>query len=143
MGNIKAPVDIIIGTARLLRHQNVSLKRMMNLMKSFGQDLMDPPNVKGWPGGVSWITTNTLALQTKYLYQVSRRLSRGMSGMTRQPSENDIIKNMTSSENLSSFDPKKLRQIFLARPPKNKANPNETNTSNAMKFVTDPVFHLK
>ena len=44
---------------------------MMNLMKSFGQDLMDPSNVKGWPGGVSWITTNTLALQTKYLYQVS------------------------------------------------------------------------
>jgi hypothetical protein len=25
-----------------------------------GQDLFTPPNVKGWDGGVTWITTNTL-----------------------------------------------------------------------------------
>ncbi|MGH7951316.1 MAG: DUF1800 family protein, partial [Limisphaerales bacterium] len=25
-----------------------------------GQDLFAPPNVKGWDGGISWITTNTL-----------------------------------------------------------------------------------
>jgi len=25
-----------------------------------GQDLFAPPNVKGWDGGVTWITTNTL-----------------------------------------------------------------------------------
>ena len=48
---------------------------------------MDPPNVKGWPGGMSWITTHTLALRTKYLYQVPRELCRGMSGMTGQPSQ--------------------------------------------------------
>ena len=137
---IKAPVDIVIGTARLLGHQNVSIKRMMNLIKNFGQDLMDPPNVKGWPGGERWITTHTMALRTKYLYQVSRDLRRGMTKRASKNRPNNII---TLDENLSSFDPQKLRHIFLAIPPKNNVNPNETNTSRAMKFVTDPVFHLK
>jgi hypothetical protein len=30
------------------------------LIRSLGQDLLAPPNVKGWDGGVAWITTNTL-----------------------------------------------------------------------------------
>ena len=30
------------------------------MIKTLGQDLLLPPNVKGWDGGLSWITTNTL-----------------------------------------------------------------------------------
>jgi hypothetical protein len=30
------------------------------MIKTLGQDLLAPPNVKGWDGGLSWITTNTL-----------------------------------------------------------------------------------
>ncbi len=30
------------------------------ILRSLGQDLFAPPNVKGWDGGMSWITTNTL-----------------------------------------------------------------------------------
>jgi hypothetical protein len=30
------------------------------LTRNLGQDLFAPPNVKGWDGGLSWITTNTL-----------------------------------------------------------------------------------
>jgi len=30
------------------------------LLRQLGQDLFAPPNVKGWDGGVTWITTNTL-----------------------------------------------------------------------------------
>jgi hypothetical protein len=31
-----------------------------NLLRSLGQDIFAPPNVKGWDGGLAWITTNTL-----------------------------------------------------------------------------------
>jgi len=31
-----------------------------SLLRSLGQDLFAPPNVKGWDGGLAWITTNTL-----------------------------------------------------------------------------------
>ena len=30
------------------------------MLRSLGQDLFAPPNVKGWDGGITWITTNTL-----------------------------------------------------------------------------------
>ena len=30
------------------------------MISNLGQDLLAPPNVKGWDGGLSWITTNTL-----------------------------------------------------------------------------------
>ena len=30
------------------------------MLRSLGQDLFAPPNVKGWDGGIAWITTNTL-----------------------------------------------------------------------------------
>jgi hypothetical protein len=32
----------------------------LGITRSLGQDLFAPPNVKGWDGGMSWITTNTL-----------------------------------------------------------------------------------
>jgi len=32
----------------------------MGLTRNLGQDLFAPPNVKGWDGGLSWITTNNL-----------------------------------------------------------------------------------
>ena len=31
-----------------------------NCLRQLGQDLLAPPNVKGWDGGVAWITTNNL-----------------------------------------------------------------------------------
>ena len=30
------------------------------LTRNLGQDLFAPPNVKGWDGGIAWITTNNL-----------------------------------------------------------------------------------
>ena len=30
------------------------------MTRSLGQDLFAPPNVKGWDGGITWITTNSL-----------------------------------------------------------------------------------
>ena len=30
------------------------------MLPQLGQDLLAPPNVKGWDGGVTWITTNSL-----------------------------------------------------------------------------------
>src|SRR5438270_5935676 len=36
------------------------------LTQNLGQDLFAPPNVKGWDGGLSWITTNNLLARYNY-----------------------------------------------------------------------------
>jgi len=39
----------------------------VRMMQGLGQSPFDPPNVKGWPGGEAWITTNTLLLRQQFL----------------------------------------------------------------------------
>jgi uncharacterized protein (DUF1800 family) len=69
---IKSPVELLIGTIRLF---HLPLPEQMALARAgrrLGQDLFDPSNVKGWPGGTRWITTATLPARWHILQQIIR-----------------------------------------------------------------------
>jgi uncharacterized protein (DUF1800 family) len=57
---VKSPVQWLVGTIRLLERPMPPPIVSTEMIKTLGQDLLLPPNVKGWDGGLSWITTNTL-----------------------------------------------------------------------------------
>jgi uncharacterized protein (DUF1800 family) len=60
---IKSPVQLVVGTARLLGTDLPPARMSMQPngpLNQMGQVPMAPPNVKGWPGGRSWINTSTL-----------------------------------------------------------------------------------
>lgn len=57
---IKSPVELLIGTARQFGLPINDLNAAARAMIGMGQELMQPPNVKGWDGGRKWITTATL-----------------------------------------------------------------------------------
>lgn len=57
---VKSPVQWLAGTIRMLESALPSPQLSGGLTRELGQDLFAPPNVKGWDGGLSWITTNTL-----------------------------------------------------------------------------------
>jgi uncharacterized protein (DUF1800 family) len=57
---VKSPVQWLVGTARMLQCDLPPTFISAAMLRSLGQDLFAPPNVKGWDGGMSWITTNTL-----------------------------------------------------------------------------------
>jgi uncharacterized protein (DUF1800 family) len=57
---VKSPVHWLVGAIRLLERPMPPPIVSTEMIKSLGQDLLMPPNVKGWDGGLSWITTNTL-----------------------------------------------------------------------------------
>lgn len=69
---VKSPLEIVVGTVRMLPYSRESLQEMLNLCRLLGQELFDPPNVKGWQGGEHWITTQTLLIRTAYLAKLSR-----------------------------------------------------------------------
>lgn len=56
---IKSPAQLVIGSARLLRAE-INERALAVAMRMLGQDLLYPPNVKGWDGGETWINTTTL-----------------------------------------------------------------------------------
>ncbi|MGZ5568834.1 MAG: DUF1800 domain-containing protein [Limisphaerales bacterium] len=57
---VKSPVQWLVGSIRLLEREMPPPVVAGQITKSMGQDLLVPPNVKGWDGGLSWITTNNL-----------------------------------------------------------------------------------
>jgi len=57
---VKSPVQWLVGTARMLESDLPPGFISAAILRTLGQDLFAPPNVKGWDGGITWITTNTL-----------------------------------------------------------------------------------
>lgn len=57
---IKSPVDYIVGTVRLFNLPVSDYRDLARLSRRLGQDLFNPPNVKGWPGGTDWIVAASL-----------------------------------------------------------------------------------
>jgi uncharacterized protein (DUF1800 family) len=57
---VKSPVQWLVGSVRVLERDLPPPLVCFELTRNLGQDLFAPPNVKGWDGGLSWITTNNL-----------------------------------------------------------------------------------
>ena len=56
---IRSPVEMVIGLMRALEG-SANTVELAKGMRSIGQGLFYPPNVKGWDGGRTWINTSTL-----------------------------------------------------------------------------------
>ena len=63
---IKSPIELEVSTLRLLEEppEPRILFAATNAAKVMGEELLQPPNVKGWPGGEHWITSS--AIYTRY-----------------------------------------------------------------------------
>lgn len=58
-GQIKQPVEYLVGTIKSLNVQNLG-RDATQVLRRMGQDLLNPPDVSGWPGGPAWINATTL-----------------------------------------------------------------------------------
>ena len=60
---IKSPADLVVGTIRMLdmdADSPAQLRAIVHALREMGQELYQPPDVRGWPGGETWITAATL-----------------------------------------------------------------------------------
>ena len=64
---IKSPIDLIVGSVHMLGLPVPEKTGLVRMLQGLGQVPFDPPNVKGWLGGESWITTYTLLLRQQFL----------------------------------------------------------------------------
>jgi len=68
----KSPVDLLVGTLRTLPYPKFSDQQLVHISQLLGQDLFDPPTVKGWDGGTAWIDTQTMLVRTSFLTKLTR-----------------------------------------------------------------------
>ena len=62
---IKSPVELIVGIRRIMPMDLQNRDTIYNFEKLLGQELLQPPNVAGWPSGIAWIDSSTLLLRMK------------------------------------------------------------------------------
>lgn len=69
---IKTPAEFVVGLGRQL---GVPLSGAADAMARMEQDLIDPPDVSGWPGYRTWISTKTFPQRIQYAGQLIAAMS--------------------------------------------------------------------
>ena len=57
---IKSPVELMVGTIRILRAEPRNILEMRGMERSMGHILLSPPNVAGWKEGRGWLDSTRL-----------------------------------------------------------------------------------
>jgi hypothetical protein len=66
---VKGPVEYVLGAVQAVYrryreddadYRSLPQQVLVGRLRAIGQSLFAPPNVKGWPGGPSWLNTSTL-----------------------------------------------------------------------------------
>jgi uncharacterized protein (DUF1800 family) len=118
---VRAPVELYASYFRAL---GITPDRWdENLLKCsyLDQDLLDPPNVFGWPGGTNWITVKTYVDRREYMSLL------GVKYRERVP------------ERLINV----LDILMLAADPINGVSSDPTAGGRALDYVADPAFNLR
>ncbi len=69
---IRSPVELVVGTMRTFDIRPPSLRPAAFASALLGQNLLAPPNVKGWPGGEEWINSTTLLGRKQFVERLFR-----------------------------------------------------------------------
>ncbi|QBG47571.1 DUF1800 domain-containing protein [Verrucomicrobia bacterium S94] len=67
---IKSPVQWLVGSCIALGIRQPDTRQSINMLRTLGQELFVPPNVKGWDGGYAWITTSSLTARYNFAKQL-------------------------------------------------------------------------
>jgi uncharacterized protein (DUF1800 family) len=109
---IKSPVQWLVGSVRMLECELPPPLVSTNLLRGLGQDIFAPPNVKGWDGGIAWITTNNLIArynQSALLAQGDMALAASLvTGPTKNPARVKQIQNRMRNMRAGGVDVTKI-----------------------------------
>lgn len=66
---VKSPIEFVAGTTRLLAIETDG-KLLPAACVTMGQEPFNPPNVAGWPGGASWLSSGTWLARLNFIDRV-------------------------------------------------------------------------
>ncbi len=69
---VKSPAEFVVGAVRAFDIGYESTAPFAGTIRNLGENLFYPPNVKGWPGGATWINSSTLLARKQFVEQMLR-----------------------------------------------------------------------
>ncbi|MGH8719346.1 MAG: DUF1800 domain-containing protein [Burkholderiales bacterium] len=147
---IKSPVELLVGTLRQFEIEPENLRPVALAGAYLGQNIFSPPNVKGWPGGETWINSNTLLARKATL----ARLFRAEEMPSRETADKAARRMVKMERAVRGFtfdypswagefksSQAEMSSLLLAIPPHRA--PNGEGVDFVRALVLDPVYQLK
>ena len=75
--HIKSPVEYVVGSTRMV-NATIRERDLIPVLRLLGQEILNPPNVAGWPGDTNWINPSTLL--TRWNFAARLTSARGQTG---------------------------------------------------------------
>lgn len=69
--HIKSPTEFVVSSMRQIGLANPDLSGVPLALTMLGQQLFNPPNVGGWPGGTNWINPSTMLGRFNFASQLT------------------------------------------------------------------------
>src|SRR4029079_5251665 len=73
---IKSPSELVIGSA-IAMGGKPNMQFLREQLSKMGQNLLYPPNVKGWDGQEAWINSNTVLVRFNFGMSIATQRSQG------------------------------------------------------------------
>ena len=158
---VKSPVDLVIGTMRQFDVGYSDPLPLTLLLRSLGQDLFAPPNVKGWPGGDAWINSTTLLARKQFLERLFRVDDSRMQAMAADrmkglggsgPGRERFMRaaldiRFSDAEWLRQFGTSapdaEMQRVLLAIPPSSGEYSQASGVDLIRRMTADPAYQLK
>ncbi len=118
---LRAPVELYVGYYRALDVRPAAWDENLWTCYTLDQDLLDPPNVFGWPGGTNWITVKTLVDRREYMSWIGWGY------------RNQV------AERLANV----LDILLLATDPIGVSPSGTTAADRSREYITDPAYNLR
>ncbi|MEQ9199143.1 MAG: DUF1800 domain-containing protein, partial [Rhodospirillales bacterium] len=130
---VKSPVDMLVGTIRLFGLTPDKTEPLVRQGRDLGQDIFDPPTVKGWDGGAVWINSTTLLTRQDLV----RRFS-GEGGGSRMAGRERLAELVAGDLSKAG-----LVRLLLPIPPLTPVAAEASRVKLLTDSLSDPVFQLK
>jgi uncharacterized protein (DUF1800 family) len=145
---IKSPVELLVGSVHLLGLPVADKTTISGMMMALGQLPFYPPNVQGWPGGESWITTYTLLLRQAYLrLMVEATTVAAMDNAMKPPIEGRSLRNAGNeaklAPTLAGIGSAELMRTLLSRQPIEPIAAHAAPGAVVAAAMLDPIYQLK
>jgi len=160
---VKSPVDLLVGTLRQFRFEVGDVYPFVVMSRQLGQDLMAPPNVKGWPGGEQWINAGTLLTRKQILERLFRLIEPRMASMNAEPQMQRVSAEAVADEagrfrramqdvwfnesawsgELRASDPAALARLLLPGKPVHPLASHPDRIGLVRQLTLDPMYQLK
>lgn len=127
---IKSPIELTIGTLRSLPYSSPRRTDITHNLNIMGQAVFAHPSVKGWSGGKTWISTQSLL-----------RRNSMMSNLT-SGNLNEFKNRGGIAAKMPDVNPQQLRKWLLAIPPLQAPPTTSGKQRLARAFVLDPAYQV-